>query len=146
VVIEHDGYEIDEDRSRVNPDGVWAFLSKHAYWERWRTKDDVRRQINGAWRVVGCYAPGGEMVGFARAISDGVALAYLADVYIVPQHRARGLCAAMVHEMIDGGAGRSFRWLLHTQDAHKLYRNFGFAGPDATLMERPAKTGTATSE
>ena len=78
------------------------------------------------------------MVGFARATSDGVALAYLADVFIVPEHRGQGLGRAVVSAMIENGPGADFRWLLHTADAHGLYADFGFAPPDSTLLERPS--------
>lgn len=129
-------YEIDDDPARVDLDALWRFLSSDAYWGRWRTLDDVRCQVRGAWRVVACYDSGGQMVGFARALSDGVALAYLADVYVLADHRGRGLGQALVHEMIDNGPGRTFRWMLHTRDAHDLYRNFDFTEPPASYMER----------
>lgn len=133
------GYEIDDDPARVDPQAAWDFLSTQAYWARWRTFEDVRAQLNAAWRVVGCYDHDGRMVGFARAISDGVSLAYLADVYILPVHRGRGLGQALIHMMIDNGPGAKFRWMLHTDDAHDLYRTFGFAAADTTYMERPRR-------
>ncbi len=123
----------------------WQFLSAEAYWSRWRSRDDVQRQIQGAWRVVGCYDGQGHMVGFARALSDGVALAYLADVYVLENHRGRGLGRALLQEMIEDGPGKEFRWLLHTADAHGLYRQFGFTAPDATIMERASRRPTATN-
>jgi GNAT superfamily N-acetyltransferase len=133
-----DAYELDDDPGRVDLDVVWAFLGREAYWARWRTRDDVERQVRGAWRVVGAYeTASGAMVGFARAISDGVALAYLADVFVLPEHRGAGLGGRLVAEMIDHGPGAGFRWLLHTADAHGLYARFGFAPPDATVLERP---------
>ena len=135
-------YEIDDDPARVDVDVAWQFLSNDAYWGTWRSRDDVERQIAGAWRVVGCYHPADGMVGFARAVSDGVALAYLADVFVLPAHRGQGLGARLVAAMIDGGPGAEFRWLLHTEDAHQLYRKFGFAAPDHMLMERPARYST----
>src|SRR5699024_5549270 len=107
-------------------------------WGRWRTRCDLRQQIESAWRVVACYIDG-RMVGFARAVSDGVALAYLADVYVLAEHRGHGLGVAMVEEMIDRGPGRGFRWMLHTSDAHGLYRKHGFAAPDESYMERPVR-------
>lgn len=113
-------------------------MSEHAYWQRWRSRADVERQIAGAWRVVGCYdEPSGLMVGFCRAVSDGVSLAYLADVYVVPDYQGRGLGKRLVQVMIEEGPGVAFRWLLHTADAHELYRRFGFAAPDEMLLERP---------
>jgi GNAT superfamily N-acetyltransferase len=129
-------YEIDDDPGRVDFDAAWRFLSAEAYWGRSRSMEDVRRQIADAWRVVGCYDHAENMVGFARAVSDGVTLAYLADVYVLSDHRGHGLGEAMLHEMIENGTGRGFRWMLHTRDAHGLYQKLGFAAPDARYMER----------
>jgi GNAT superfamily N-acetyltransferase len=120
----------------VNLDAVWSFLSTEAYWGRWRSRADVERQIRDAWRVVHAHHRD-EFVGFARAVSDGVALAYLADVFVLSAHRGRGLGRRLVAAMIEDGPGAEFRWLLHTADAHGLYAEFGFAAPDSTLLERP---------
>jgi GNAT superfamily N-acetyltransferase len=130
-------YEIDDDPARVDVDVVWAYLSKDAYWGTWRSREDVERQVTAAWRVIGCYHPDDGMVGFARAVSDGVALAYLADVFVLSAHRGHGLGQRIVAAMVDAGPGAKFRWLLHTEDAHDLYRKFGFGAPDYKVMERP---------
>ena len=133
----HMEYEFDDDKHRLDLDVIWQFLSTDAYWGRWRTRQDVELQVAGAWRVVGCYQQRrGEMVGFARALSDGVALAYLADVFIAGGHRGMGLGQGLVKAMIEDGPGSDFRWLLHTRDAHRLYEKFAFGPPDHTLMER----------
>ena len=132
-------YDIDADPARIDVDVVWAFLSTSAYWGTWRDRREVERQIATAWRVVGCYHPDDGLVGFARAVSDGVALAYLADVFVLPDHRGHGLGERIVEAMIDHGPGAAFRWLLHTDDAHDLYRKFGFHEPDRTAMERPSR-------
>ncbi|MCW2717018.1 GNAT family N-acetyltransferase [Pseudonocardia sp.] len=138
MIVSVEGYEIDDDPARVDRDAVWAFLSSEAYWARWRTREDVEKQIGGAWRVVGTYDPDGCTVGFARAISDGVSFAYLADVYVHPSARGHGLGVELVRLMVDGGPGREFRWALHTADARGLYGRFGFAPPDPTYLERPS--------
>jgi GNAT superfamily N-acetyltransferase len=131
-------YDIDDNPDRVDVDVVWQFMSTQAYWGRWRDRAMVERQLDGAWRVVGAYR-GGTMIGFARAVSDGVGLAYLADVFVVDEARGEGVGAALVKAMIDDGPGAEFRWMLHTADAHDLYRRFGFAEPDPTYLERPGK-------
>jgi GNAT superfamily N-acetyltransferase len=132
------GYEIDDDSARVDVEAVWTFLSTQAYWGRYRSRVDVEVQVSGAWRVVGAYAAGGDQVGFARAVSDGVGIAYLADVYVLAAARGHGLGVALVEEMIERGPGRSLRWMLHTSDAHGLYRRYGFAAPGAGVyLERP---------
>jgi GNAT superfamily N-acetyltransferase len=137
-VLEIDGYQLDDDPERVDLDAVWAFLSTQAYWGRWRPREVVAAQVAGAWRVAGAYASSGAQVGFARAVSDGVALAYLADVYVLPDHRGRGLGVALVRMMVEDGPGAAFRWMLHTSDGHGLYARFGFAPPNPTYLERPS--------
>lgn len=131
-------YEFDDNPGRVDKDVVWEFLSTQAYWGRFRTRADFEAQLASAWRVVGVYeAATGRQVGFARAVSDGVAYAYLADVFVLPDARGAGLGKELVAMMIDRGPGASFRWTLHTSDAHGLYQQYGFAAPDGTYLERP---------
>jgi GNAT superfamily N-acetyltransferase len=136
VIVRHDSFELDDDPLRVDRDAVWRYLSTEAYWGRWRTREQVERQVDGAWRVVGAYDAAGGTVGFGRAVSDGVGFAYLADVYVERAVRGRGLGVALVRFMVDEGPGHGFRWALHTRDAHGLYARFGFAEPDASYRER----------
>jgi N-acetyltransferase len=131
-------YEIDDDPGRVDTSAAAAFLTTQAYWGRWRGEQDIKDQIATAWRVVGAYDRGGAMVGFARAFGDG-GCAYLADVYVLAEHRGAGLGRAMVRMMIGDGPGAGWRWMLHTSDAHGLYRQFGFARPDGRYLERPPR-------
>jgi GNAT superfamily N-acetyltransferase len=133
-------YEADDDPTRIDTDAVWAFLSTEAYWGRQRTREQVEHQIRDAWRVVGVYeVETGAQVGFARAVSDGVGFAYLADVYVLDEHRDNALGKLLVRTMIDEGPGPHFRWTLFTSTAHGLYEQFGFGEPDATAMVRPAR-------
>jgi GNAT superfamily N-acetyltransferase len=129
--------ETSSDPSRIDRDWVWMMLSTKAYWGLWRSRADVEKQLDSAWRVVGAYDADGAQVGFARAVSDGVGVAYLADVIVDPAQRGRGIGKQLVAAMIDDGPGASFRWTLFTQDAHGLYEQFGFVAPDATAMVRP---------
>ncbi|MFJ6652726.1 GNAT family N-acetyltransferase [Microbacterium sp. NPDC091313] len=131
--------EYDDDPARVPRTRVHAWLMTHAYWGRWRREADIDASIDGSWRVVGAYRRDtGELVGFARAVSDGVGFAYLADVFVDPSMRGQGVGTGLVRAMIDDGPGALFRWTLFTGDAHGLYAKFGFAAPDATAMVRPA--------
>jgi GNAT superfamily N-acetyltransferase len=140
VIFSYGAYELDDEAGRVDLDAVWEFLSTRAYWGRFRTRADFEKQFASAWRVVGVYETAtGLLVGFARAVSDGVSFAYLADVFVVPEARGAGLGKELVATMIDRGPGAGFRWTLHTADAHGLYRKFGFAEPDNTYLERPRR-------
>lgn len=129
------GYELDDDPARVDVDAVHRYLSEESYWAQGRSRESVERLVGEAARVVGVYR-GDEQVAFARAVSDGVAVAYLADVYVLPGHRGRGLGKELVAEMVERGPYAHVRWLLHTRDAHTLYEQFGFGAPGERLMER----------
>ena len=129
------GYELDDDPARVDVGAVHAFLSS-SYWAEGRPREEVERLVREAQRIVGLYHEG-RQVGFCRAVSDGASVTYLADVYVLPEHRGRGLGEELVREMVDNGPYAARRWLLHTRDAHELYRRFGFGEPGERLMERP---------
>jgi GNAT superfamily N-acetyltransferase len=133
-----DGYELDDDPARVDVDAVHDFISHHSYWAPGRPRERQQELVERSVRVVGLYR-GGAQVGFARAAGDG-ALLYLADVYVLPDHRGRGLGVELVREMIDNGPFAAAQWLLHTADAHELYRKFGFHPPSDRVMERRQRT------
>jgi GNAT superfamily N-acetyltransferase len=131
------GFELDDDPRRLDVDAVHAFISEQSYWGRGRSRELVERAIRGSSRVVGLYR-GAAQVGFARAVSDRATVAYLADVYVLPAYRARGLGLELVREIVDGEGYTDVRWLLHTADAQSLYSKLGFsdAPPTYPLMER----------
>jgi ribosomal protein S18 acetylase RimI-like enzyme len=129
------GLVLDDDPARVDVDAVHDFLANESYWAAGRPRDTVERLVHQADRVVGLY-DGDRQVGFARAFTDSSTLAYLADVYVLPGYRDRGLGVELVREMVENGPYAGLCWLLHTKDAHGLYRRFGFGDPSERLMER----------
>jgi GNAT superfamily N-acetyltransferase len=131
-----DGYELDDDRERVDVDSVHAYLSVEAYWAKGRPRTEVERLVGESRRVVGLYKDGAQ-IGFCRAASDGAHIVYLADVYVLEEHRGRGLGLELVREMVDNGPYANMTWLLHTRDMHRLYAKLGFGKPGERLMERP---------
>jgi ribosomal protein S18 acetylase RimI-like enzyme len=131
------GYELDDDPTRVDIGAVHDYLANESYWAKGRPRETVERLVREATRVVGLYHDG-RQVGFARAFSDGVALAYLADVCVLPEHRGRGLGVELVREIVVQGPLAGVKWILHTRDAHDLYRKLGFGSPSERLMERPS--------
>jgi GNAT superfamily N-acetyltransferase len=64
-------------------------------------------------------------------------VAYLADVYVLAEHRGRGLGTELVRFTVEDGPHAGLRWMLHTRDGHGLYERFGFAPPDERYLERP---------
>ena len=139
-----DGYELDDDPARIDRAAVHAYLSR-SYWAEGRPRDVQDALVDNAARVVGLYRDG-EQVGFTRAISDGHVQSYLADVYVLEEHRGRGLGVELVRFSVDEGPLAGTKWYLHTLDAHDLYRKFGFVEPSERVLERvtvPRGTGAA---
>lgn len=130
-----DSLELDDAKERVDRAEVHRFLSEESYWAEGRPRETQDRLIDEASRVVGLY-DGDRQIGFARAFSDGLSLAYLADVYVLGGYRGRGLGEELVREMIENGPFAGVKWMLHTTDAHSLYRKLGFEEPDYKVMER----------
>jgi GNAT superfamily N-acetyltransferase len=130
-----DGYELDDDRARIDRDAVHRYLSEESYWAKGRARQVQDELIENAERVVGLYHEG-RQVGFSRTLSDGHAQSYLADVYVLEEHRGRGLGVDIVRFTVDEGPFAKTKWFLHTADAHDLYRKFGFAEPSDRTLER----------
>jgi GNAT superfamily N-acetyltransferase len=135
------GVELDDDPGRIDVGAVHAFISEHSYWGRGRSLELQQRAIRGSACVVGLYLDG-EQIGFARAVSDGATLGYLADVYVLPAHRGQGLGLELVREIVERGPCAQVRWLLHTADAQDLYAKLGFSDgpPMYPLMERSRRS------
>jgi GNAT superfamily N-acetyltransferase len=132
-----DGYELDDDRARIDRDAVHAYLAGESYWARGRTRERQDELIDASESLVGLYKDG-RQVGFARAVDcDAAGFVYLADVYVLEKHRGRGLGVELVREIVERGRFAGRRWILHTRDAHTLYERLGFA-PNERLLERGA--------
>ena len=135
-----DGYELDDDPARIDRAAVHAYLSR-SYWAEGRPRVVQDALVDNAARVVGLYQDG-ELVGFTRAISDGHVQSYLADVYVLEEHRGRGLGVELVRFSVDEGPLAGTKWYLHTRDAHDLYRRVGFVEPSERVLERGAPPRT----
>jgi GNAT superfamily N-acetyltransferase len=133
------GFELDDERDRIDVEAVHDFICNHSYWAPRRSREEQERLVREAQRVVGIYHDG-RQIGFARAVSDGASVTYLADVYVLPEYRGRGLGEELVREMVENGPYADKRWILHTADAHRFYEKFGFGPPSERVMERPRRS------
>lgn len=129
------GYELDDDAARIDIDAVHRYLSGDSYWAKGRPREIVVELIRSSSRVVGLYLAA-EQVGFARVVSDHHVVAYLADVYVLPDHRGRGLGLELVREAVEHSPFTPKRWYLNTEDGHGLYERVGFRRPSPEVMER----------
>jgi len=119
-----DAYTVTADRSKMDLEVAFRFLTE-SYWAEGMPRAVFERAVASSM----CFAVlrGTELVGFARVTTDRATFAYLADVFILPDHRGRGLSkrlmdAVMAHPDLQGLR----RWVLVTRDAHRLYQQYGF--------------------
>ena len=134
-----DGYELDDAKERIDRAAVHRYLSEESYWAKGRERATQDEFIDAAVRVVGLYHDSAQ-IGFCRAAHvTGISFVYLADVYVLEEHRGRKLGEELVREMVENGPLANSSWILHTTDMHPLYRKFGFDVPGPKLMERPAR-------
>ena len=135
MIWRRDGYEIDDDRERIDVDATWSYL-RTAYWSPNVPRDVVARAIAGSL-CVGLYAPEGAQVGFARAVTDRATYAWIADVYVLEADRGRGLGVWLVETLLAHPELQGLRQIvLATRDAHQLYERFGFAREGALTLAR----------
>jgi GNAT superfamily N-acetyltransferase len=128
-------YVISTDRSRLDLDAVHAYLSEEAYWSPGVPRAVVERSIEHSLNF-GLYR-GDEQVGFARVVTDYATFAWLADVFVLREHRGAGLGKWLVETAVSHPELRGLRrWILATGDAHELYARFGFepTAGDARFM------------
>ena len=125
-MIQVPGYEVSTDRSRLDHDVIYRFLSEDSYWCPGIPRSVVETSIDNSL-CFGVYH-NGTQVGFARIITDRATFALVADVFILKHHRGKGLSKWLMHEVIQHPDLQGLRrLLLLTSDAHSLYRQFGFS-------------------
>jgi GNAT superfamily N-acetyltransferase len=118
-------YQISTDKSKINIALVHNYLCYHSYWAEGIPVDVVQRSIENSL----CFAVYNkdEQVGFVRVMSDLATYAYLADLFIIPEERGKGLSKWLMRVIMDHPQLQGLRrFVLATKDAHGLYAQFGF--------------------
>jgi ribosomal protein S18 acetylase RimI-like enzyme len=130
--VDAPGYDVSFDPARFDLEAIHAFLSR-SYWAENIPLATVRKAIAHSL-CVGAFS-GREQVGFARLVTDCATFAYLADVYVLEEHRGRGLSHRLVAALLEHPQTQGLRRLmLVTRDAQGLYEKFGF-----TALAHPAR-------
>lgn len=139
-------FRISTDRGRLDVEVIHDFLSRKSYWAQGRELAVVKRGIENSLNF-GVYRQD-QQIGFARVVTDYATFAWLADVFVLEEHRGQGLGKWLVEVILSHPRLQGFRrWALATKDAHELYRNFGFhelmrperwmERPDPNMRESP---------
>lgn len=137
---------ISTDKNKLDLKLIHRFLSNDSYWAKGRTLAVVVRSVENSLSF-GIYK-NNQQIGFARVVTDFATFAWVADVFIVNEHRGQGLSKWLMETITSHPDLQGFRrWVLATKDAHELYRQFGFIElkrperwmerPDPNMQESP---------
>lgn len=122
-----DGYEISADPARLDVTRIHHWLSTDAYWALGRPREKLERAIAGSLNFGAYHAAFGDQAGYARVVTDSATFAWLCDVYVDRAVRGCGLGTALIAAVRDHLAPCGLRRImLATDDAHGLYKRFGF--------------------
>jgi GNAT superfamily N-acetyltransferase len=121
-----DGFCISTEKARLDLKAIHHFLSTQAYWSLnipySRVEEAVAHSLN-----FGLYYKE-QQIGFARVVSDFSCIAYLGDVYVLPEFRGQGLSKWLMKTIMEYPELQGLRrWILSTVDAHGLYKQSGWA-------------------
>ncbi len=120
-----ENYFMSCERNEMDFSVIYAFISS-SYWAQGIPPDTMRRAMDNSL-CFGVFTSMKQQVGFARVVTDSATFAYLADVFILEEHRGKGLgkwlmASVMAHPHLQNLR----RMILVTRDAHGLYEPFGF--------------------
>ena len=118
-------YLISTDPTNLNIALIHDFISNQSYWGKGRRMETVQRALSNSLNF-GIYKDDNQ-VWFARVVTDYCTFAWLADVFVIENHRGMGLSKWLLEVIISHPQLKNMRrWVLATKDAHGLYAQFGF--------------------
>jgi GNAT superfamily N-acetyltransferase len=129
-------YLFSTDKKKMQLKVIHDYLSKESYWAQNMPIELIKESIAGSI----CFAIyfNNKQIAYARVITDNATFAYLADVFVLEEHRGKGLSKELMRFILDHPSLKKLRrFMLATRDAHGLYKQFGFnalAKPE-TIME-----------
>lgn len=118
-------YTVSDDPGRLDVRAIHAYLTR-SYWSAGIPFELLSRAVRSSL-CIGAYDRADAQVGLVRLVSDYATFCYVCDVYVLEEHRGRGLSKAMLGMVMDHPTLQGLRrWSLVTADAQGLYRQFGF--------------------
>jgi ribosomal protein S18 acetylase RimI-like enzyme len=122
------------DASPEDIEPIRQFLTAHGWEQRvgdaLQFADLIRRSQRTAVKI-----QDGEVIGFARAITDGLSNGYLSMVAVSSAHRRQGIGRALIEHIV--GDDPKLTWVLRAgrDGAAEFFAALGFE-PSTCAMER----------
>ncbi|MEI4828424.1 GNAT family N-acetyltransferase [Bacillus sp. FJAT-53711] len=139
-VEKNNSYYISTNKDLLQIDTIHAFLCNDSYWAKGIHKALIVETIQNSSLCYGVYdSETNQQVGFARVVTDFVRFSWLADVFILPTCRGKGLSKWLIETIVNHPKLKGTRFMLVTQDAHTLYEQYGFekiTEPEKFMMRK----------
>jgi predicted N-acetyltransferase YhbS len=137
-----------EQPGEADIDVIHAML-RESYWSPGIPREVVARAAANSMCAI-ARDEAGQLIGYARLVTDKATFAWLCDVIVLPGRQGRGVGRALVRTFLELPELKGMRrWLLGTKDAHGVYAALGFQpleSPERFMIIRnPAPYGVPTS-
>ncbi len=95
------------------------FLNQNAFWAKNRTLPDLKKCIANSDVILSIWL-GDEIVGFGRALSDGIYRGVLWDIVIHQKHQGKGFGRMLVKNLLDSKRIKNTKkiYLMTTNKKH----------------------------
>jgi GNAT superfamily N-acetyltransferase len=118
-------FVLTTDKNLMNIAMIHQYLSEESYWAKGIPLALVEKSVNNSLNFGVFYKE--KQIAYARVITDYSTIAYLGDVFVLPDFRGKGISKWLVKEITEHPALQGLRrWILLTADAHDLYNKYGW--------------------
>ena len=101
-------------------------LDRNAFWAKSRTINDLKKCLANSDVIVSLWV-GNEIVGFGRALTDGIYRGVLWDIVIDQHHQGKGFGSLIVKNLLSSKKIRNTKKIyLMTTNKKKFYSQFNF--------------------
>ncbi len=119
------GYKVSSNIKDMNLPAIHSYISG-SYWAKGIPITIMEKAINNSL-CFGVFTESGQQVAFARMVTDCATFAYLADVFVLNEHKGKGISKWLMKFILNDPNLQGIRRMtLATSDAHGLYEQFGF--------------------
>jgi hypothetical protein len=119
-------YYISTDNEKMDILLIQRFLNKRNDWAKSWSFEDVEKCLMHSI-CFGVFNQDRLQVGFARVITDYMALGHILDFFIIESHHGLGLSRELISGIINHEElGFIRKWMISTSHRKKFYQQFGF--------------------
>lgn len=119
-------FYISTDKDKMDINFIHEYLSNQSYWAKGRSLELIKKSIMNSM-CFGVFTKDDIQIGFARIVTDYVVFAWMMDVFVAEKHKNQGVGKALIDYIVNHDELKEVNGIgLRTNDAHELYKRFGF--------------------